>query len=75
MSLMAAPDEEAVRPNEEEIPAEIVAVIAAAAAVFLGTRFRIRSFELLHPEHESASRWMRQGRTFLQASHNLRTRR
>ncbi len=72
---MTAPSEEAVRPEEEEIPVEIVAVIAAAAAVFLGTRFRIRSLELLHPELDSASRWMRQGRTFVQASHNLRTKR
>jgi hypothetical protein len=61
--------------EEEEIPGEILAVITAAVAVFLGTTFRIRSLELLHPQHEVESRWMRQGRKFVQASHNLRTRR
>jgi hypothetical protein len=72
---MAAPSEEAVRTVEDEVPTEIVAAIAAAVAVFLGKRFHIRSLELLHPELDSASRWMRQGRTFVQASHNLRTKR
>jgi hypothetical protein len=75
LSLLAAPLEQAICPEEEDIPVETVAVIAAAFAVFLGTRFRIRSLELMHPDHSLAGRWMRQGRTFVQASHNLRTNR
>ena len=66
---------ESVGLEEEGIPAEILAVIAAAVAVFLGTNFRIHSLELLHPQQEVESRWMRQGQKFVQASHNLRTRR
>lgn len=67
--------EEVTRRDEQEIPAEIVPALVAAAAVFLGARFSICSLELIPPRHESANRWMRQGRTFVQASHNLRTKR
>jgi hypothetical protein len=58
-----------------EIPAETVAAITAAATVFLGTRFKIRSLELLYSHAESVSRWTRQGRASIQASHNPRSKR
>ena len=57
--------------EQEEIPAEIVAAIAAAAAVFLGRRLRIRSIEMLNPSRHPEGRWIHQGRTLVQASHNL----
>jgi hypothetical protein len=67
---------EAVRPErEEEIPAEILAVIVAAATAFLGADIRILSAQMQHSPNESVSRWTRQGRASVQASHNLRTRR
>lgn len=59
----------------EEIPHEVLAVITAAATVFLGARFRIRSLEQLHSPHESVSRWTRQGRASVQGSHNIRPKR
>ena len=64
----------AAAPPGEEIPAEVLAAITAAITVFLGRNVRIRSLEKLHTHHESASRWTRQGRTLIEASHNLRTR-
>ena len=62
-------------PGEERIAPEILAVIAAAATAMLGTNIRISSVELLHSPSASASRWTRQGRANVQASHNLRTKR
>lgn len=61
--------------GNEEISPEILAVIAAAATAFLGADLRIRSFDALHPPRESVSRWTRQGRAFVQASHNIRPKR
>ena len=57
--------------EQEEIPAEIVAAIAAAAAVFLGRRLRIRSIEMLNPSRQQTDKWIRQGRALVQTSHNL----
>jgi hypothetical protein len=57
--------------EEGRIPAEIVAVIAAAAAAFVGRRIHIRWIEPLHSEGEQVSRWSRQGRVLVQSSHNL----
>lgn len=66
---------QAANSSEREIPPEILAAIIAAATVFLGTHFRIRSLELLHSHGESVSRWTRQGRVSIQASHNPRSKR
>lgn len=63
------------RPVNSDIPPETLAAITAAVTVFLGTRFRIRSLEPLHAHSESVSRWTRQGRASIQASHNLRSKR
>lgn len=76
LSVKTVAANEAVRPGKEDaIPAEILAVIAAAATTFLGANLRLRSVELLHSPHESVSRWSRQGRASIEASHNLRSKR
>jgi hypothetical protein len=74
LSAKNAAAKKAVGPEGEEIPPEVLAVIAAAATAFLGRNFRLRSVELQSPQ-ESVSRWSRQGRAFVQASHNLRKKR
>jgi hypothetical protein len=53
------------------IPAERLAAIAAAAAVFVGKRLRIRSIEQVDSASARVSRWSRQGRALVQSSHNL----
>lgn len=65
----------ATHSGDGEIPAEIVAAITAAATVFLGVHFRIRSLELLHSQSGAVNRWTRQGRTSIQSSHNPRSKR
>ncbi len=62
-------------PDEGRIAPEILAVIAAAATAMLGANLRIGSVELLNSSSASVSRWTRQGRANVQASHNLRTKR
>jgi hypothetical protein len=57
------------------IPTEVMAAIAAAAAVFIGKRLRILSIEQLHSPHEVVNRWSRQGRVLVQLSHNLPVKR
>jgi hypothetical protein len=74
-SMKTADANEAVGPEEEQIPAEMLAVIAAAATVFLGSRLRILSAKLRHSPKEPVSRWLQQGRTHVQVSHNLRQKR
>jgi len=75
ISAAAAAANEAVELEEEEIPPEHLALIAAAATAFLGPNLRMRSVELLPSPHAQVSRWTRQGRTFVQASHNVRSKR
>ena len=65
----------AVGQDEERIAPEILAVIAAAATAMLGGNLRIGSVEMLNAHSASVSRWTRQGRANVQASHNLRTKR
>ena len=52
----------------EGISEEIMLVIAAAVAAYVGKTARIRSARYLH---EGQSPWAQQGRVFVQASHNL----
>ncbi len=59
-------------PVKEEISAEILAVIAAAVAQFVGAGARIRSTRMI-PIPESSA-WAQQGRVSIQASHNLAMR-
>jgi methylmalonyl-CoA carboxyltransferase large subunit len=55
-------------PVKEGIPEEILLVISAAVAAFLGKSARVRSARYLH---EGLSPWAQQGRVYVQASHNL----
>ena len=52
----------------DSIPEEIMLVIAAAVAAFVGKSARVRSARYLH---DGMSPWAQQGRVFVQASHNL----
>ena len=66
---------EACQPKEEQIPPEMLVVIAAAITAFLDTNLRIRSVRLLQSPNAAVSRWSRQGRASVLASHNLRSKR
>jgi hypothetical protein len=61
--------------EEEAIPAATLAAIVAAVAAFLSTHVRIRSVDLAAPSGQLVSRWTRQGRTSVHASHNPRLKR
>jgi methylmalonyl-CoA carboxyltransferase large subunit len=61
----AAPDAQAA-PKEEPVSEEIMLVIAAAVAAYLGERAHIRVVRLV-PSHA----WAQQGRVSIQASHHL----
>ena len=68
---------QAVQPQPkkaEEVTPEILVVIAAAVTAFLGKRVRIRSAKMLQSPYEIVNPWSQQGRVFVQASHNLRSR-
>jgi methylmalonyl-CoA carboxyltransferase 12S subunit len=64
----------AVAKKEEEISPELLVVMAAAVTVFLGKKVRIRSAKMLQSPYEIVNPWSQQGRVFVQASHNLRSR-
>jgi methylmalonyl-CoA carboxyltransferase large subunit len=55
---------------EEGVSEEILVVLSAAIAAFLGKRVRIRHARLV--PQSGASAWAQQGRVFIQASHMLR---
>jgi methylmalonyl-CoA carboxyltransferase 12S subunit len=55
-------------PAEEAISEELLAVISAAIAAFLGKKPHIRQIRLLGPPT-----WAQQGRVTIQASHRLRS--
>jgi methylmalonyl-CoA carboxyltransferase large subunit len=59
------PEPEAV----EEVSPEIIMVLTAAVAAFLGKRARVRGARLVRTAPSNA--WAQQGRVFVQASHNL----
>jgi len=75
-SAMAVLAEEAVSQYEkaEAVTPEILVVIAAAVTAFLGKKVRIRSAKVLQSPYEIVNPWSQQGRVFVQASHNLRSR-
>jgi methylmalonyl-CoA carboxyltransferase 12S subunit len=54
---------------EEGITPEILMVISAAVAAFLGKKARVRRARQL--PYPGVSPWAQQGRVFIQASHNL----
>lgn len=60
------------QPAKEEITPEILAIIAAAVAQFVGAGARIRSTRMIPVAEGNA--WAQQGRVIIQASHNLAMR-
>ena len=60
------------RQQQEGIPPEIQAAIAAAAIAMLGNHARVRSARRI-PSSNVVSPWTQQGRVIVQSSHNLRT--
>jgi methylmalonyl-CoA carboxyltransferase large subunit len=54
--------------EEEEIPEEVLMVLSAAVAAFLGKRARVRAVRVVRP---GLSAWAQQGRVSIQASHRL----
>jgi methylmalonyl-CoA carboxyltransferase large subunit len=54
--------------KEDEVPEEVLLVISAVVAAFLGPAVRVRSARLIQAGN---SAWAQQGRVFVQASHNL----
>jgi methylmalonyl-CoA carboxyltransferase large subunit len=66
----------AVQPASKEgyVTPELLVVMAAAVTAFLGKKVRIRSAKMLQSPYEIVNPWSQQGRVFVQASHNLRSR-
>ena len=60
--------------KREEITPELLVLMASAVTVFLGKTVRIRSAKRLQSPYEIVNPWSQQGRVFVQASHNLRSR-
>ncbi len=56
------------RPKSEPLSEELVIVIAAAVAAYLGKKPHIRQIRLL-----GSAAWAQQGRVTIQASHTLRS--
>lgn len=67
-----APAPVKLEPVKEELTPEILAIIAAAVAQFVGAGARIRSSRMLSVPEGNA--WAQQGRVIIQASHNLAMR-
>jgi methylmalonyl-CoA carboxyltransferase 12S subunit len=65
-ALEAAAGVKAAAPASEEIPEEVVLVISAAVAAFLGKKAPIRQIRVL-----GSGAWAHQGRVTVQASHRL----
>ena len=57
----------------EEIPPEVLVVIAAAVTSYLGKKVCIRSAKMLQSPYEIVNPWAQQGRATIQASHALRS--
>jgi hypothetical protein len=59
---------------KEEVTPEVLLVIAAAATAFMGKPVQVRSAKMLQSPYEVVNPWSQQGRVFVQASHNLFSR-
>lgn len=70
-SLIAGEPAVAAVETPEGVTPEIVAVIEAAAAQFLGTPVRILSIRVLGEPDGDSNVWASQGRDIVQTSHNL----
>jgi len=67
---VAAAVEQSDEREDEEVPSEVMPVLAAAATAFLGKEVRIVSARKLQSPRQGMSAWSQQGRVFVQASHN-----
>jgi methylmalonyl-CoA carboxyltransferase large subunit len=63
------------KPASAEVTPEIIVVLAAAAAAYLGKNVRVRSAKALQSPYGAVNLWAQQGRVSIQASHNWRLRR
>jgi hypothetical protein len=70
----AAAAKEAAHRETREVTPETLVVIAAAVTAFLGKKVRIRSAKMLQSPYEVVNPWTQQGRVYVQASHNVRSR-
>jgi hypothetical protein len=55
----------------QEVSAEVLVILAAAATTFLGRKVRVRSAKMLQTPYEIVNPWAQHGRVFIQASHHL----
>jgi len=62
---------DAIHDGATGITAEVMAVIEAAAAAYLGRKVRIVSVKLHTHDADAASSWTEQGRAALQSAHNI----
>lgn len=73
VSVVAATEAPTPKPPEpeqlDEVASEMIMILTAAVAAFLGKRARIRGARLVRTAPSNA--WAQQGRVFVQASHNL----
>jgi methylmalonyl-CoA carboxyltransferase large subunit len=60
------------QPQSSEIPEEVLLVISAAVAAFLGKRARIRTVRRV--PMPGFNPWSQQGRVYIQGSHNIWSR-
>jgi methylmalonyl-CoA carboxyltransferase large subunit len=60
----------APEPPTDGLNDEMIAVLTATVAAFLGKKARIRRARLVSPMTHSSA-WAQQGRVYVQASHNL----
>ena len=56
---------------QQGVTPEIVAVIEAAAAAFVGKKVRILAIKMMADADGDSSAWASQGRNMIQTSHNL----
>ena len=63
------------KPKKAEVSPEVLVMLAAVAATYLGKEVRIRSAKMLQTPYEVINPWSQQGRVFIQASHSMRFRR
>ena len=71
---MVSPMSDPIHDADSGITAEVMAVIEAAAAAYLGRKVRIVSVKLHTHDADEASSWTEQGRAALQAAHNIAQR-
>ena len=69
-AMAAQPAAKAPEPEiAEEVSPDMIMVLTAAVAAFMGKRARVRGARLVRNAPSNA--WAQQGRVFVQASHNL----